>query len=203
MGRYGQGEGQFTWPVTIIADTEENIYVSDEYLHRIVAFNSEGEHIGTWGEQGTDPGNSMDLLVSLSIPMRISMSLTVSVIGYRNSQRMANSLLGWGSYGDGEGEFNMPWGVAVDELGDVYVVDWRNDRVQKFNAEGEFLFAFGKSGSGNGEFNRPAGIDVDLHGDIYIADRGNDRIQLFNAEGSIRTEIPRRLLPCQKYHRLT
>lgn len=46
----------FTWPVTIISDSEENLYVSDEFLHRIIAFNSEGEHIGTWGEHGTDAG---------------------------------------------------------------------------------------------------------------------------------------------------
>ena len=73
-------------------------------------------------------------------------------------------------------------GITVDELGDVYVVDWRNDRVQKFNSEGEFIFAFGKSGSGDGEFNRPTDVAVDEHGDIYVADCGNDRVQLFNSE---------------------
>ena len=88
----------------------------------------------------------------------------------------------WGSFGDGEGQFNMPWGIAVDELGDVFVVDWRNDRVQKFNVNGEFIFSFGKSGSGDGEFNRPAGVAVDSDGDIYVADRDNNRVQLFNSE---------------------
>jgi hypothetical protein len=76
----------------------------------------------------------------------------------------------------------MPWGITVDELGDVYVVDWRNDRVQKFNSEGEFIFAFGKAGSGDGEFNRPTDVAVDEHGDIYVADCGNNRVQLFNSE---------------------
>ncbi|MXZ09069.1 MAG: 6-bladed beta-propeller, partial [Gemmatimonadetes bacterium] len=78
--------------------------------------------------------------------------------------------------------FNMPWGLTVDELGDVYVADWRNDRIQKFTADGEFIFAFGKSGSGNGELNRPTDVAVDEHGDIYVADSGNDRVQLFNSE---------------------
>ena len=77
----------------------------------------------------------------------------------------------------------MPWGVAVDEEGDVYIGDWRNDRVQKFNAEGKFLFSIGRSGSGNGEFNRPAGVAVDSDGDIYVADSGNDRVQLFDPKG--------------------
>ncbi|MEZ4662952.1 MAG: NHL repeat-containing protein [Caldilineaceae bacterium] len=79
----------------------------------------------------------------------------------------------------------MPWGIAVDELGDVYVADWRNDRVQKFSATGEFCMTIGQAGCGNGEFNRPSGVAVDLHGDIYVADRGNNRVQLFSAEGAM------------------
>ena len=52
----------------------------------------------------------------------------------------------------------MPWGIAVDSDGNVLVTDWRNDRVQKFDADGRFLMSFGNSGSGEGEFNRPNGI---------------------------------------------
>ncbi len=183
LGRYGRGEGQFTWPVTITSDSDENLYVSDEFLNRIVAFNKEGEHLRTWGEHGTAPGQ-------LNGPAGIALDpdenlYVVDSLAHRVQKftKAGTFLLQWGCYGTGEGEFNMPWGLAVDELGDVYVVDWRNDRVQKFTAEGDFLFTFGTSGDGNGEFNRPAGIDVDLHGDIYVADTGNDRVQLFNAEG--------------------
>ena len=77
----------------------------------------------------------------------------------------------------------MPWGIAIDDWGFVYVADWRNDRVQKFTPDGRFLFALGGSGSGDGEFKRPSGVAVDMHGDIYVADRENHRIQLFSREG--------------------
>ena len=77
----------------------------------------------------------------------------------------------------------MPWGVTVDELGDVYVADWRNDRVQKFSGSGEPVLSIGSSGSGDGELNRPAGVEVDPHGDIYVADSGNNRVQLFDQRG--------------------
>ena len=40
---------------------------------------------------------------------------------------------GFGSFGDGPGELNMPWGVTLDAEGCIYVGDWRNDRVQKFS----------------------------------------------------------------------
>ena len=77
----------------------------------------------------------------------------------------------------------MPWGIAVDDEGDVYVADWRNDRIQKFRADGTFEGMFGTSGSAEGQFNRPTGVAVDMHGDIYVADWGNNRVQLFNPEG--------------------
>ena len=45
----------------------------------------------------------------------------------------------WGSEGAGGGQFNDPIGIAVDGLGNVYVADNGNNRVQVFTAGGEFL----------------------------------------------------------------
>jgi hypothetical protein len=38
----------------------------------------------------------------------------------------------WGSRGSGDGQFNDPWGIAVDASGNVFVADTGNDRVQVF-----------------------------------------------------------------------
>ena len=88
-----------------------------------------------------------------------------------------------GEFGDGKGQLNMPWGVTVDDEGDIYVADWRNDRVQKFAADGEFLLEIGGPGDDKGDFDRPTSVAVDADGDIYVADWGNDRVQLFDSEG--------------------
>ncbi len=183
IGIYGEEPGQVTWPVTILADADENLYLSDETLHRVTIIDNEGELIDSWGEAGSGPGqlngpSGMDFDAEGNLYVVDSLNHRV-----QKFTREGGFLGGWGSYGCGEGEFNMPWGIAVDEVGDVYVADWRNDRIQKFSAGGEFLMAFGESGCGDGQFNRPSGIDVDLHGDIYVVDRGNDRVQLFNEEG--------------------
>ncbi|MCH7801019.1 MAG: NHL repeat-containing protein, partial [Chloroflexi bacterium] len=90
---------------------------------------------------------------------------------------------GFGSYGTGPGEFDLPWGVHVDELDDIYVADWGNNRFQVFSSDGTLKNAVGQPGSGEGEFNRPTGIAVDAHGDVYVADWGNDRVQMFNSGG--------------------
>ncbi len=51
----------------------------------------------------------------------------------------------WGSAGSGVGQFGEfgPQGVALDSVGDVYVVDFSNRRVEKFDPDGNFLLMFG------------------------------------------------------------
>ena len=49
----------------------------------------------------------------------------------------------WGAHGTLDGEFNVPWGVATDSSGDVYVADYGNNRIEKFR-DG---FAVGRTGS--------------------------------------------------------
>ena len=53
---------------------------------------------------------------------------------------------GWGSFGAEVGQFNEPWGLAVDESY-VYVADTWNHRVQKFTLEGELVGSYGMSGA--------------------------------------------------------
>ena len=87
----------------------------------------------------------------------------------------------WGSLGTGDGEFNFPIGVEVDNLGYVYVTDDYNDRIQKFTSSGDFVAEWGIYGTGDGQFSGPWGIAVDNYGNVYVADSQNDRIQKFNS----------------------
>ena len=82
-----------------------------------------------------------------------------------------------------DGQFNLTWGLTIDSMGNLYVADWRNDRIQKFTANGEYLAEFGSSGNRTGEFNRPTGVAVDKYGDIYVADCWNDRVQVLTPDG--------------------
>ena len=183
IGGAGAGEGQFTWPTCLIRDAEENLYVSDEALHRISVFSKESEFLGSWGEHGSAEGQ-LDRPSGIGFDADENMYVS-DTLNHRVQKftKDGEYLGGWGSHGASEGEFDLPWGIAVDELGDVYVADWRNDRVQKFTADGEFLSAIGESGSGDGQFSRPSGVCVDADGDVYVADWGNDRVQLFNQHG--------------------
>ena len=83
-------------------------------------------------------------------------------------------LRAWGEYGSsGNGEFDGPYGIAIDNSDNLYVADSYNDRIQKFDANGGIFTTWGSSGSGNGQFDYPVGIAIDIGrvGD-YLRDRG-------------------------------
>ena len=179
----GTGDGKLLWPVSLIMDGDEQLYVSDEALDRISILNTDGEFLGKWGESGDGDGQlnrPSGMVFDSEENIYVADTLNHRVQKFTKDGRF---LMKWGRFGDGEGEFNMPWGIAMDEQSYVYVADWRNDRIQKFSADGDFIFALGKAGNGPGELNRPAGVAVDGHGDIYVADWGNDRVQLFAPDG--------------------
>jgi DNA-binding beta-propeller fold protein YncE len=70
--------------------------------------------------------------------------------------------------------------VTTDLEGNVYIVDQKNYRIQKFMNDGTYILKWGSSGSGPGQFNNPRGIAVDADGNIFVADSDNRRIQKFS-----------------------
>ncbi|HUU36729.1 MAG TPA: NHL repeat-containing protein [Candidatus Desulfaltia sp.] len=79
--------------------------------------------------------------------------------------------------------FNLPSDVALDEDGNIYVLDSGNHRIQKFGPDGRYLATLGRKGQGPGEFVYPESIDIDDAGYIYVSDPRNQRIQVLTPEG--------------------
>jgi peptidylamidoglycolate lyase len=89
--------------------------------------------------------------------------------------------------GTDEHHFNLPTDVAVLPDGSFYISDgYKNTRVMKFSASGQFLYQWGSKGREKGEFNLPHGLALDGQGNVYVCDRENHRIQVFSAEGKAR-----------------
>jgi RHS repeat-associated protein len=76
-----------------------------------------------------------------------------------------------------------PVGVAVTPGGDVWAVDWGNNRIEEFSESGTFLREVGTAGTGNGQFKEPVAIDVDPAGNLWVTDEENYRVQEFNSTG--------------------
>jgi DNA-binding beta-propeller fold protein YncE len=92
----------------------------------------------------------------------------------------------------GDGEFTLPYGLDVDKEGNVWVADRGNNRIQKFNAQGDFLFGFGSEGSDPGQFKtlRHVAVDDALKY-VYAVDSDNNRIQKFDINGTFIKSVGR------------
>ena len=182
FGGLGEEGGKFVRPIAIALDSQQNVFVSDEWLQRISIFDKKGQFLDQWGIKGAGDGQ-FDRPTGLAFDKEDHLFLTDSA-NHRVQvfNRDGKFLHQFGSFGTGEGQFNLPWGITFDQHGDVLVVDWRNDRVQKFTPDGGFLGTFGSSGDLVGQFNRPSGVAVDRDGDIYVVDWLNHRVQVFTSE---------------------
>jgi len=88
-----------------------------------------------------------------------------------------------GSEGSGDGEFQYPIKVAVDSEESIYVVDLCNDRIQKFDSNGNFITKWGNKGEKDEQFDNPSDIFIDRNDNIYVSDSDNKRIIKFNSNG--------------------
>ena len=91
-------------------------------------------------------------------------------------------------------------GIAVDKLGNVYISDYKNNRIRKIDAVTKLITTIvNTSGTGgysgdkglatSAKISGPAGILVDNNGNIYFADNNNSRIRRVDAATKIITTI--------------
>jgi hypothetical protein len=91
----------------------------------------------------------------------------------------------WGRRGDGEGEFQSPFRLAIDPSGRVFVTDVLNARVQWFSAFGQHLGTLKRFGAGEGKIFRPTGIALDIRGRIWVSDSYTGLVQRFDGTGDV------------------
>jgi len=78
--------------------------------------------------------------------------------------------------------------ICVDDDKNVYVLEYGNFRVQKFDRNGQYLLTVGRKGQGPGEFEGPARLAVDNDtGEIYVKDRS--RVEIFDREGNYLRDV--------------
>ena len=161
----------FISPAGIAIGTDDRLYVTDTGNVRTQVFDADRNYLSEWPSQG----NSIAL-------DNAGHAFEVEEGGIvRKYDVSGTEVMHWGGHGSGPGQFDQPQGVGVDALGNVYVSDTNNHRVQVFTNDGSFLAQWGSFGSGPGQFDRPMGIAVAPDGTVYVADTWNGRIQVFGS----------------------
>ncbi|MCK4816338.1 SMP-30/gluconolactonase/LRE family protein, partial [bacterium] len=167
--------------IDVELDKDGNLYVAGG--HRISKYTPDGTLISRIENISSDYNLSdwMRITVDNLGNIYITNPDTHQVIKFDSN---LNYVTKWGSYGDGNNQFNNPAGIAVDSDGYVYVCDQNNHRIVKFSFVGTFEKTWGTQGGNDGLFQHPHGIAVDASNNIYVTDYYNNRIQVFSSDGT-------------------
>jgi len=196
FGSEGEGAGQLDNAAGVaVNQATGDVYVADTDNQRVAEFDAGGRFVRAWGWGVAD--------------------------GAEEPQACTSSCRA-GLEGTGAGQFAYPNGIAVDNEpaspaeGDIYVIDPRNNRIEKFSSEGQFILMFGgevnattggdvclagetcqvgSEGTGAGEFQKigsEGAITVGLGGTVYVGSEGaggEGRVQRFSSEGVYESEF--------------
>ena len=148
----------FAFAHTVRVDRDDNLWVTDEGTNMVIKFNPAGRVTMVLGrrpeavEAAPAPGSPPPAAGwgSFNRPTDVAFSPAGDVFisdGYGNSRvvkvdRDGRWVKTWGERGTGAGQFNTPHTIANDALGNIYVGDRGNRRIQVFDGEGRFLRQF-------------------------------------------------------------
>ncbi|MEW4923594.1 peptidyl-alpha-hydroxyglycine alpha-amidating lyase family protein [Algibacter sp. 2305UL17-15] len=137
------GKNLFIMPHGLEVDNQNNIWVTDCGLHQVFKFDSNGNLLMTLGEAKVSGNDAEHFNLPTDIAVAKDGSFYISD-GYENSRIVKFSkegkyLFEWGKFGNEKGEFNIPHGIDLDNEANVYVADRENNRIQKFDAKGNFI----------------------------------------------------------------
>ncbi len=184
----GSNDDEFRYPSGIAVDVAGNIYIADQFNHRVQKWIP-GAKQGITVAGGRGQGGAAD---QLDYPMGVAVdkegNLYVSDAANQRIQKFTPSnvygitVAGGNGRGNKANQFNMPFGICLDTDGNIYVADNYNHRIQKWvQGANEGITVAGGKQAGNraDQLRYPSSVKVDALGNLYIADAANDRVQLW------------------------
>lgn len=168
-------------------DDNDRLFLTDSKLHHVLVFNAKHEIEGSFGaDQLVSPaGIALDTTNRFAyvVDTQQDQVLVFDADTFKLLRRIGTA--GKKHTLTGPGDFSLPTNIAVDGEGNIYVTDTLNNRVESFDADGNFITEFGTSGDGPGHFARPKGIIVDSDGHVWVADEIQSRVQVFDKAGQL------------------
>ncbi|MFN0167625.1 MAG: hypothetical protein ACKV22_14455 [Bryobacteraceae bacterium] len=154
------------------------------------------------------PASSAQLSDAQGVAVDFAGNLYIADPGNHRVRRVSSSgiidtVAGTGSPGfsgdggpAGKAQLNLPYGIAVDGTGTLYIADFGNRRVRRVTADGVIRTIAGSGENGSGGDGRPAtdaqlsaprNVALDSQGNLYISDFAANRIRRVTVTGVMST----------------
>src|SRR5881296_2950210 len=205
---------QLNYPNMSVMDSEGNLFVAETDNQRIRKVTPWGTITtiagnGSWGFRG-DGGPATSAQLNYPGTVAVDAAGNIYIADTRNNRirkvspsGMMTTIAGNGGGGfGGDGGpasmamLNYPWGVTIDNNGNLFVADTSNQRIRKIGPDGIITTVAGSGSrgfSGDGgpavlaQLAEPAGVAVDAAGNLFIADTNNERVRKVTPDGIITT----------------
>ena len=172
FGSFGTGAGQLDEPTGIAVDQNGNVWVRNNNGGSLVEeFTAKGEYVlnSAFGKAPAYVGGMGGLAIANG---------KLYVVEWANMHVAIYSMSGKLEKQFDEGSGGFFWNLAADPAtGNIFVLDYSNNRVQEFNSEGGSIATFGSTGSEPGEMKNPKGIGVGPGGKVFVVDTANERVE--------------------------
>ncbi|XP_032228391.2 E3 ubiquitin-protein ligase TRIM71 [Nematostella vectensis] len=171
IGEKGQGNGEFSAPDGVHVDEQGLIVVSDYMNNRVQVFSGDGTYQFQFGL-----GDEFEETIHPVCAISHGDTFIVSDYGndvihvFDKQEGAVTRRCVIGKQGSGDGDLWCPWGLAVDNDGNILVCDMNNYRIEKFTLDGRFV---GKTTENIGQ---PIFLAVLTDGRIIVMDDKSKRM---------------------------
>ncbi len=174
------GQYRLKLPINSYVDINDQLYIADVTLQKIMVFDSIGTYITSFGKK--ENVKPTDVFVhgnKIYVPDANNSRVNV----YKKDTYEFEEYFPKSEKGD-DSFLYKPTNIFVNDS-KVYVSDMGNGKIQIYNLKGEYLGSVGKYGKNIGEFVRPKGIAVDREDNLYVVDASFENVQIFDKEGKL------------------
>ncbi len=169
--------GAIAKPAGMFITSDGYKYIADSERGQILVYNTRNEFDRAYGEENQFKPLDVAVLGNRIYVCDLK-DQEIEVLD-KETGRVIQKI---GKHGQAEGTFHWPTHVSLDNKGNIYVTDFLNSRVQKFDKDGKFVRVIGGIGDHPGGMPRPKGIALDHEGHLYVVDVAFEMVQVFDTD---------------------
>ena len=203
----------------VVADSKGNVYYSDFSNMRVIRLAPDGSYsryagTGTFGPTGDGgPASEASVIMPTGLAIDAQDNIYISETGGGRVRKVSSSGIistvaggGQPSAGNGDGGLataaylNIPYGIAVDSKGNVFVSEILDYRIRRVDAASGRITTCAGSGTYGNATDDPVqatqaqigyviGLTTDPAGNLYIGDWFNNKLRRVSPDGTLTTAL--------------